>query len=40
MQYIEHCIDSEVWDKLPKGAQDILRNHHYGPKNIKLKGNI
>lgn len=37
MQYIEHCIDQEVWDKLPQGAKDVLRNHHYGPP-IKIKG--
>lgn len=37
MQFIEHCIDSEVWDKLPKEAQDILRSHHYGPP-IRIKG--
>lgn len=36
MQFIEHCIDSEVWDKLPKEAQDILRSHHY----IKGRGVI
>ena len=37
MLFIEHCIDSEVWDKLPKEAQDILRSHHYGPP-IRIKG--
>lgn len=38
MQHIERYIDLEVWNKLPKEAQDILSSHHYHPL-YKHRGN-
>lgn len=38
MQHVFRYIDQDVWDKLPKEAQDILEHHFFRPGFIKIKG--